>query len=55
MLNIEKLLTTEIHKMNILDSSIKNLKSTQDNMIKASEEITKVDEKVRIYKPVGKM
>ena len=52
---MEKLLTTEIHKMNILDSAIKNLKGTQDNMTKASEEITKLDEKAKIYKPVGRM
>eukprot|EP00826_Nyctotherus_ovalis_P054478 TRINITY_DN7137_c0_g1_i1.p3 TRINITY_DN7137_c0_g1~~TRINITY_DN7137_c0_g1_i1.p3 ORF type:complete len:160 (-),score=62.28 TRINITY_DN7137_c0_g1_i1:164-643(-) len=55
MLNTEKLLTTELHKMNILSNAISNLKNAQGSMSKATEEIAKLSEGARIYKPVGRM
>ena len=55
MLELEKSLTTELQKMNILSSAINSMKDTQVKTDKAAAELDKVPETTKIYKPIGRM
>ena len=55
MLEVEKLLTTEMQKMNILGSAINSMQDSLVRTEKAIVALDKIEEDKRIYKPVGRM
>lgn len=55
MLEQEKLLTTELQKMNILNSAINSLQQAQKRAEDAFKMIDSFSETAKIYRPLGRM